>query len=37
MKKAMKKLGIVAYACNPGYSGGRDQEDRSSKPAGINS
>jgi hypothetical protein len=23
----------VAHACNPSYSGGRDQEDRSSKPA----
>jgi hypothetical protein len=24
----------VAYAYNPGYSGGRDQKDYSSKPAG---
>jgi hypothetical protein len=24
---------ITAHACNPSYSGGRDQEDRSSKPA----
>jgi hypothetical protein len=23
----------VAHACNPSYSGGRDQEDHSSKPA----
>jgi hypothetical protein len=23
----------VAHTCNPIYSGGRDQEDRSSKPA----
>jgi hypothetical protein len=23
----------VAHACNPSYSGGRDQEDRGSKPA----
>jgi hypothetical protein len=23
----------VAYACNPSYSGGRDQEDPGSKPA----
>jgi hypothetical protein len=23
----------VDHACNPSYSGGRDQEDRSSKPA----
>jgi hypothetical protein len=27
----------VAHACNPSYSGGRDQEDRSSKPAWVNS
>jgi hypothetical protein len=24
---------LVAHACNPSYSGGRDQEDHSSKPA----
>jgi hypothetical protein len=27
----------VAHACNPSYSGGRDQEDHSSKPAWANS
>jgi hypothetical protein len=27
----------VAHACNPRYSGGRDQEDCSSKPAQANS
>jgi hypothetical protein len=27
----------VAHTCNPSYSGGRDQEDRSSKPAWKNS
>jgi hypothetical protein len=27
----------VAHVCNPGYSGGRDQEDLSSKPARANS
>jgi hypothetical protein len=27
------KLGTGAHACNPSYSGGRDQEDRGSKPA----
>jgi hypothetical protein len=27
----------VAHACNPSYSGGRDQEDFSSKPAQANS
>jgi hypothetical protein len=26
----------VAHACNPSYSGGRDQEDCSSKPACAN-
>jgi hypothetical protein len=24
---------LVAHACNPSYSGGRDQEDHDSKPA----
>jgi hypothetical protein len=24
---------LVAHACNPSYTGGRDQEDRGSKPA----
>jgi hypothetical protein len=28
---------LVAHTCNPSYSAGRDQEDRSSKPAGANS
>jgi hypothetical protein len=28
---------LVAHASNPNYSGGRDQEDRSSKPAWANS
>jgi hypothetical protein len=27
----------VARACNPGYSGGREQEDHGSKPAQANS
>jgi hypothetical protein len=27
----------VAHACNPSYSGGRDQEDRGWKPAWANS
>jgi hypothetical protein len=27
----------VAHACNPSYSGGRDQEDHSLKPAWANS
>jgi hypothetical protein len=28
---------LVAHICNPSYSGGRDQEDHSSKPAQANS
>jgi hypothetical protein len=28
---------LVAHACNPSYSGGRDQEDHGSKPAQANS
>jgi hypothetical protein len=31
------KAGAVLYVCNPGDSGGRDQEDRGSKPAQANS
>jgi hypothetical protein len=27
---------LVAQACYPSYSGGREQEDHGSKPAGIN-
>jgi hypothetical protein len=27
---------LVAYTCNPSYSGGRNQEDRGSKPAQAN-
>jgi hypothetical protein len=29
----MDSWALVAHTCNPGYSGGRDQEDHSSKPA----
>jgi hypothetical protein len=28
---------LVAHACNPSYSGGRDQEDSGLKPAQANS
>jgi hypothetical protein len=28
---------LVAHACNPSYSGGRDREDHGSKPAWKNS
>jgi hypothetical protein len=32
-KKKTQQLGAVAHACNPSYSGGRDQKDHNSKPA----
>jgi hypothetical protein len=28
---------LVAHACNPSYSGGRDQEDQGLNPAQANS
>jgi hypothetical protein len=28
---------LMAHACNPSYSGGRDQDDQGSKPAQANS
>jgi hypothetical protein len=28
-----RESALVARTCNPGYSGGRDQEDHSSRPA----
>jgi hypothetical protein len=31
------KLGASAHACNPSYSGGKNQEDYGSKPAQTNS
>jgi hypothetical protein len=40
-KQTLKKFdpcqALVAHACNPCYSGGRDQENCSSKPAQGNS
>jgi hypothetical protein len=30
--RARSGWALVAHTCNPGYSGGRDQEDRSSNP-----
>jgi hypothetical protein len=36
-KKMYDELGAGGHACNPSYSGGRDQEDCSSKPALTNS
>jgi hypothetical protein len=37
--KLKTKIGqaVVDHACNPSYSGGRDQEDHGSKPAQANS
>jgi hypothetical protein len=35
--KIKPKPGPVAHACNPSYSGGRDQEDLGFKPAWANS
>jgi hypothetical protein len=35
--KARCSRALVAHACNPSYSGGREQEDRGSKPAQANS
>jgi hypothetical protein len=32
-KHVKEILVLVAHACNPSYSGGRDQEDGSLKPA----
>jgi hypothetical protein len=36
MKELLKKVS-VAHACNPSYSGSRDQEDCNSKPTQSNS
>jgi hypothetical protein len=36
-KKDKDSRGLVAHTCNPRYSGGRDQEDQSLKPAWANS
>jgi hypothetical protein len=35
-RKTMNSRELVAPACNPSYSGGRDQEDRGSKPVWAN-
>jgi hypothetical protein len=37
LKQEYSQVNWVADAYNPSYSGGRDQEDRSSKPAPANS
>jgi hypothetical protein len=36
-EKRKKGRAPVTHSCNPSYSGGRDQEDRGSKPAQANS
>jgi hypothetical protein len=33
VRKIKGQRGMVAHICNPSCSGGRDQEDRGSKPA----
>jgi hypothetical protein len=35
--KILECLELVVHACNPSYSGGRDQEDHCLKPAQANS
>jgi hypothetical protein len=35
--KTKDSQALVAHTCNPSYSGGRDQQDRGSKPAQSNS
>jgi hypothetical protein len=37
IKTGMISWALVAHACNPSCSGGRDQEDQGSKPAQGNS
>jgi hypothetical protein len=37
MQKKLTQLGAVAHACQPSYSGGRDQENHALKPAQKNS
>jgi hypothetical protein len=37
MNKTYDNQVSVVHACNPSYSGGRDQEDRDLKPAQANS
>jgi hypothetical protein len=37
MTRVLLSRALVAHACNPSYSRGRDQEDCSLKPAGANS
>jgi hypothetical protein len=37
LRKRRRSQALVAHACNPSYSGGRDQEARDSQPARANS
>jgi hypothetical protein len=36
-QEGVSSLALVAHACNPSYSGGRDQEGPGSKPVQANS
>jgi hypothetical protein len=36
-RKGTDSWALLAHACNPSYSGGRDQEDWGSKPVPVNS
>jgi hypothetical protein len=35
VRKVINSQALVAHACNPRYSGGRDQEDHDLKPGPI--
>jgi hypothetical protein len=37
LKKNQRSQVLVTHTCNPTYSGGRDQENRCSRPAWANS
>jgi hypothetical protein len=36
IRKLLQSQASVVHNCNPSYSGGRNQEDHCSKPAGAN-
>jgi hypothetical protein len=36
-RRSLISQALVTHACNPSYSGGRDQKDHSSKPTQANS
>jgi hypothetical protein len=37
LKTLIRSQVLVAHACNPSYSGGRDKDDHGSRPAQANS